>query len=380
MDTKITVHLAILFSLIAVLYRHFNARDIQFQFLVLAIFTVLSYFFTLYLIPIVKEYCLKADIWGKDLNKGTPDKIPESLGIAVGTVYLICVVCFQPVFHSMLGQYNAALLSVCLMLLLGFGDDVFNIRWAVKILSSFVASLPLIVAYNGPTNIVIPKPFRPYLGDGIELGYFYLIYMMLTTVFCTNSINIYAGINGLEAGQSLVIAIAIIIHNYLEIGGPFEDGHILSMFLILPFIAVTLGLLYFNWYPSQVFVGDSYTYFAGMTLAVAGILGRFSKTLMLFFIPELINFILSIPQLLNIIPCPNHRLPKLDPKTGKLTYSKNGTLINAVLYLIGPTHERTLCIYLLVFHAICCALAFAIRYSHTITNYFYDSPTISTKL
>jgi UDP-N-acetylmuramyl pentapeptide phosphotransferase/UDP-N-acetylglucosamine-1-phosphate transferase len=103
MDTKITVHLAILFSLIAVLYRHFNARDIQFQFLVLAIFTVLSYFFTLYLIPIVKEYCLKADIWGKDLNKGTPDKIPESLGIAVGTVYLICVVCFQPVFHSMVG-------------------------------------------------------------------------------------------------------------------------------------------------------------------------------------------------------------------------------------------------------------------------------------
>jgi UDP-N-acetylglucosamine--dolichyl-phosphate N-acetylglucosaminephosphotransferase len=56
------------------------------------------------------------------------------------------------------------------MLLLGFGDDVFNIRWAVKILSSFVASLPLIVAYNGPTNIVVPKPLRPYFGDGIELG------------------------------------------------------------------------------------------------------------------------------------------------------------------------------------------------------------------
>jgi UDP-N-acetylglucosamine--dolichyl-phosphate N-acetylglucosaminephosphotransferase len=72
--------------------------------------------------------------------------------------------------------------------------------------------------------------------------------MMLTTVFCTNSINIYAGINGLEAGQSLIIGIAIIIHNYLEIGGPYEDGHILSIFLILPFIAVTLGLLYYNWY------------------------------------------------------------------------------------------------------------------------------------
>jgi UDP-N-acetylglucosamine--dolichyl-phosphate N-acetylglucosaminephosphotransferase len=49
-------------------------------------------------------------------------------------------------------------------------------------------------------------------------------------------------------------------------------------------------------YPSLVFVGDSYTYFAGMTLAVAGIEGHFSKTLMMFFIPQLLNFTLSLPQ------------------------------------------------------------------------------------
>ena len=32
-------------------------------------------------------------------------------------------------------------------------------------------------------------------------------------VFCTNAINIYAGINGLECGQSLIIALSIFMHN-----------------------------------------------------------------------------------------------------------------------------------------------------------------------
>ena len=71
-------------------------------------------------------------------------------------------------------------------------------------------------------------------------------------------------------------------------------------------------LLLFLRYPSQVFVGDTFCYFAGMTFAVVGILGHFSKTMLLFFIPQVINFIYSIPQLFKLIPCPRHRLPRYD--------------------------------------------------------------------
>lgn len=63
-------------------------------------------------------------------------------------------------------------------------------------------------------------------------------------------------------------------------------------------------------YPSSVFVGDTFCYFAGMTFAVVGILGHFSKTMLLFFIPQVINFIYSLPQLFRIVPCPRHRLPR----------------------------------------------------------------------
>lgn len=43
--------------------------------------------------------------------------------------------------------------------------------------------------------------------------------MGLLAVFCTNAINILAGINGLEAGQSLVISASIIVFNLVELGG-----------------------------------------------------------------------------------------------------------------------------------------------------------------
>lgn len=50
-------------------------------------------------------------------------------------------------------------------------------------------------------------------------GILYYVYMGMLAVFCTNAINILAGINGLEAGQSLVIAASIIIFNVVELNG-----------------------------------------------------------------------------------------------------------------------------------------------------------------
>jgi UDP-N-acetylmuramyl pentapeptide phosphotransferase/UDP-N-acetylglucosamine-1-phosphate transferase len=102
-------------------------------------------------------------------------------------------------------------------------------------------------------------------------------------------------------------------------------------------------------YPSRVFVGDTFTYFAGMTIAVAGIMGHFSETLLLFFLPQLLNFVYSIPQLLKIVPCPRHRLPRLDPDTGLLHPTPNMNLVNLTLRVIGPMKEESLCVVMLVF-------------------------------
>nr|CAA46553.1 GlcNAc-1-P transferase [Mus musculus] len=390
--------------------------------------SLLGFVATVTLIPAFRSHFIAARLCGQDLNKLSQQQIPESQGVISGAVFLIILFYFIPFpflncfveeqckafphheFVALIG----ALLAICCMIFLGFADDVLNLRWRHKLLLPTAASLPLLMVYFtnfGNTTIVVPKPFRWILGLHLDLGILYYVYMGLLAVFCTNAINILAGINGLEAGQSLVISASIIVFNLVELEGDYRDDHIFSLYFMIPFFFTTLGLLYHNWYPSRVFVGDTFCYFAGMTFAVVGILGHFSKTMLLFFMPQVFNFLYSLPQLFHIIPCPRHRMPRLNAKTGKLemSYSKfktknlsflgtfilkvaenlrlvtvhqgesedgaftecnNMTLINLLLKVFGPIHERNLTLLLLLLQVLSSAATFSIRYQ--LVRLFYD--------
>eukprot|EP00920_Eleutheroschizon_duboscqi_P008307 GHVT01019221.1.p1 GENE.GHVT01019221.1~~GHVT01019221.1.p1 ORF type:complete len:360 (-),score=34.71 GHVT01019221.1:1923-3002(-) len=124
--------------------------------------------------------------------------IPEAAGLAPAVVFILISILCQLIFtkeHTKLLEYNAGLFSVCLMTFLGFADDVLNVSWRFKMGLPLVAFLPLLLAYSGSTTIVVPSILRSYLPGVIlvDLGYAYHLYMAALTVFCTNSINIYAG-------------------------------------------------------------------------------------------------------------------------------------------------------------------------------------------
>lgn len=145
-----------------------------------------------------------------------------------------------------------------------------------------------------------------------------------------------------------------------------------------------------------------------MTFAVVAILSHFSKTVLLFFLPQIINFLYSVPQLFHIIPCPRHRLPKYSEETDLLHASRtiivkkdmtfitklilqvltilhltdkvededcininNMTLINLFLIKLGPTSEVQLTTKLMAFQVFCTCVAFVVRYP--MASYFYDS-------
>ncbi|KAK6124659.1 hypothetical protein DH2020_041599 [Rehmannia glutinosa] len=343
--------------------------------LINSVVSFIGFLIAVRMIPVASKYVLRRNLFGYDINKkGTPDgsiKVPESLGIVIGIVFLVVTILFQyfnfTADSNWLVEYNAALASICFMILLGFVDDVLDVPWRVKLVLPSIAALPLLMAYAGHTTIIIPKPLVPYVGlDILDLGWIYKLYMGLLAVFCTNSINIHAGLNGLEVGQTVVIACAILIHNVMQIGAStdpeYKQAHAFSIYLTQPLLATSLALLTYNWYPSSVFVGDTYTYFAGMTMAVAGILGHFSETLLIFFAPQVLNFLLSLPQLAGIVPCPRHRLPRFDPQSGLLTGTNDGTLVNFFLRQFGRKTEKSLCILLLVFQALCCGFCFLLRW------------------
>ncbi|EOY09110.1 PREDICTED: UDP-N-acetylglucosamine--dolichyl-phosphate N-acetylglucosaminephosphotransferase [Theobroma cacao] len=350
-------------------------QDLKRSILINAALSVAGFFLTQRMIPVASRYVLKRNLFGFDINKkGTPQgtvKVPESLGIVVGIVFLVLAILFQyfnfTADSNWLVEYNAALASICFMILLGFVDDVLDVPWRVKLLLPSIAALPLLMAYAGHTTIIIPKPLVSFVGlEVLDLGCVYKLYMGLLAVFCTNSINIHAGLNGLEVGQTVVIASAILIHNIMQIGASsdpeYKQAHAFSIYLVQPLLATSLALLSYNWYPSSVFVGDTYTYFAGMTMAVVGILGHYSETLLIFFLPQVLNFLLSLPQLSGYVKCPRHRLPRFNPETGLLTGTHDGTLVNFYLRIVGPKSEKSLCLHLLFVQALGCCFCFMLRY------------------
>jgi len=362
-------------------YKSLNETSPFFYTIILSfIFSIIGFIITYLMIPVFKEMTLKAGLFGIDINKCVDPKnekdpnrkiIPESLGIVPGFVFLGVSITSQLFMKLTILQqleYNAALLSICFMILLGFSDDVLDLRWRYKLVLPLVASLPLVFAYGGATNIVFPKFISNIIGiKSLELGILFKIYISLLAIFCTNSINILAGINGLEVGQSLVIAGTTILYNIIEILNKKEEKlfeNVFSLSVIIPFFFCSLAIFIFNKYPSTVFIGDTYCYFAGMTFACVGILGHFSKTLLFFFIPQILNFLYSFPQLIGIFPCPRHRLAKFDSNTKKLIGKKeNMNLLNLFLIILGPKREQDICNIIIIFQIICNSIALFIRLS-----------------
>ena len=86
----------------------------------------------------------------------------------------------------------------------------------------------------------------PFPSSFLLLGIMYFVYMGMLAVFCTNAINILAGINGIEVGQSLVIGLSILLFNSIELPGHWGAKHAFSVYLLLPFVAVSAALFKHN--------------------------------------------------------------------------------------------------------------------------------------
>ncbi|KAL0581027.1 tunicamycin resistance protein [Marasmius crinis-equi] len=428
-------------------------------------FSIFAFLAVLYLVPAAGPSFIKANLYGKDLLKIYDDFIPESQGVICASVYILTLILFIPFAFSdafvstrtkaegisvkefplyQLSVYLSSILSIIIAAILGFLDDVFDIRWRHKLPIPIIASIPLLMVYfaeGGNTNVVVPLPLRFILGSLINLGPLYYMYMALLSTFSTNGINILAGINASEVSQALIIALSVIFNDLLylpwpvdfsipvhllgsqaevEVGGVWSAGmaygsrelverHLFSLYFMMPLVAVCLGFMYHNWYPARVFPGDTLCYFSGMAFAVVGIQAHYSKTLLLFFLPQIFNFVFSCPQLFGLVPCPRHRVPSFDhdtnllnpskaklvkppspltklilrvysmlgliktttdPKTGTIVEVTNFTILNFFLVRLGPMTEERLVQVLMCSQVAGSVLAFVVRYG--LASLVYD--------
>ena len=102
---------------------------------------------------------------------------------------------YHPRYYLFISQVSYSLYSGTI--LLGFVDDMLDLQWRYKLIYPFFIVIPMACNYYGPTSVVFTYPISLII-ESIDLGpILFSIYIILLGIYCTNTINIYAGINGL---------------------------------------------------------------------------------------------------------------------------------------------------------------------------------------
>jgi UDP-GlcNAc:undecaprenyl-phosphate GlcNAc-1-phosphate transferase len=88
-----------------------------------------------------------------------------------------------------------------------------------------------------------------------------------------NAFNFLDNMDGLSAGVA-VIAATLMAVVMLQSGG---RPHLFVAGLLMVFVGAVAGFLCHNWPPARIFMGDAGSYFIGLMMAVATVLGTFHE-------------------------------------------------------------------------------------------------------
>lgn len=151
------------------------------------------------------------------------------------------------------------------------------------------------------TSLSVPflKQVKP------ELGIFYIFFMVLVVAGASNAVNLTDGLDGLATGPTVVTSGVYILFAYLA-------GHAgLASYLQIPYVAgagevtvfcgalagASLGFLWFNAYPAQVFMGDVGSLAIGGALGLVAVIIKQEILLALvggIFVMEALSVILQV--------------------------------------------------------------------------------------
>ncbi|MFN3910311.1 MAG: hypothetical protein ACK4J0_03730 [Candidatus Anstonellaceae archaeon] len=305
-------------------------------FYLLAVFLV-SFFTSVISIPILIRKLKGANIFGIDVHKQNKPQIPEMGGFSL-IISTISSLLFAIFLHTFFGfqfkliEVLAAMLTFCIISLIGIFDDLFELRQSIKFFLPMIASLPLI-ALNAAQSTSM---FLPFIGN-VDFGLFYIIFLIpLGVTVASNLTNTLAGFNGLESGLGIIIFSTLLFFAIFQ--NNIEMGLISSAML-----GGLLVFFYFNKYPAKVFPGDVGNLAIGSALACAVIIGNF----------ESLGALLVAPHAIDILIKAFYKFPKTfgELKDGKL-YPPEGKvkgLAHLIMKLKNGISEQELVLSLFLF-------------------------------
>lgn len=181
--------------------------------------------------------------------------------------------------------------------LLGLADDLAKVRQTrslglkarTKLLLQGLISLAVawtaIALYGLPTSVDIPVTSLQ-----LDLGPFYYILAFFIIAGTTNAVNLTDGLDGLAAGTVMIVMMA-----YAAIA--FREQNLDLALFCAAVGGACIGLLWYNAYPANIFMGDTGSLALGGAIAILAILTKTELLLLVIggiFVIESLSVIVQV--------------------------------------------------------------------------------------
>ena len=200
-------------------------------------------------------------------KKGTPTLGGVAINIAIGMSILLWMDVAIPY------TWIALFVLICFGIL-GFIDDYLKLtvtkKRGLQLMTKLIGQISIgivtaitLLLVSGKANSHIYFPF--FKNVYVDIGYFYIPFVVLIIISTSNSVNITDGLDGLASGIVIFITIGLAVLSYIigrvdyseYLQVPFVKNAGEFTVLTLAIIGAMLGFLWHNAYPASIMMGDT---------------------------------------------------------------------------------------------------------------------------
>jgi len=257
----------------------------------------------------MRQYVREEGPQAHQVKGGTPTMGGILILVALAASSLLCIRWDTPLFWLLL-------LATLTFGAIGFADDYLKMRRrqnqgltakqkfllqfaAAGAVAAFLYQYRLTGLYDTTLTVPFFKEFRP------DLGWLFIPFAMVVIVGASNAVNLTDGLDGLAIGSTLIAAstYAILtyaagnvkIAEYLEIPYVKDTGE-LAIFAA-GLVGASLGFLWYNAHPAQVFMGDVGSLALGAAIGTLALVIKQEVLLIIvggLFVVEAVSVILQV--------------------------------------------------------------------------------------
>jgi len=213
----------------------------------------------------------------------------------MGGILIVLTVIFTNLLWGNFSNYYMliALFGIISFGVLGFMDDYLKVikkdprglkgkyKFMLQVAFAFIIAIILADLSIGDNNFSkLQLPFLKVIVP--DLGYFYILFIVLVIVSSSNAVNLTDGLDGLAIGPVVIAFSTFAILTYVT--GRYNTAQYLNIFFVKhageitvfcgSIIGAGLGFLWYNSYPAEIFMGDTGSLPLGASLGTVAVLSK----------------------------------------------------------------------------------------------------------